>query len=244
LLPPDWRTRMVDVIRGASPPDPSWFAGGPFLSPREQIEVYQEQFRLRFTDVLAESAAGTKALLGAAADEVFLEYLAAYPPQTWSLDDVDHHLATWLASIPAPPDQIAMARLDRAVSRGFTAAQLPTPELSALEANPRLGLQPHVTLLEAPSSVHRFRGEVLSGVDPAPLVPGPFRLAIFRLDLDMRHLECEPAEITLLEAFAGEATVEEAVGAALAAHPDTAVWMSRVGAWFQRFAERGLLRLA
>lgn len=235
---------MIDWIRGAEGPDPSWFAGGPFLSPQGQIEVYQEQFRLRFTDVLAESAAGTKALLADDADATFLAYLAACPPAGWTLDDVDRHLADWLAETGAPPDRIAMARVDRAVSVGFTAGEVPVPDPAVLATNPRLGLQPHVTLVECPSSVHRYRGQVLSGQDPEPLVPGPFRLALFRRDFEMRHLECEPAEFTVLQAFAKEATVEEAIGAALAAHPETAVWMGRVGAWFQRFAERGLLRLS
>jgi hypothetical protein len=244
LLPTDWRTRMVDMIRGAQPPDPTWFSGGPFLSPQEQIEVYQEQFRLRFLDVLAESAAGTRALFGDAADELCLAYLAAYPPSGWTLEDVDQHLAAWLESIDGPPDQIAMAKLDRAVSRGFIAGQDELPRPEAFASNPRLGLQPHVTLLLAPTSVHRFRSEILMEQEVQPLVPGPFYLAIFRVGLEMRHLECEPAEFTILQAFASEATVEEAVGAALAAHPESAVWMHRVGAWFQRFAERGLLRLA
>jgi hypothetical protein len=244
MLPPDWQARMIDAIRGAAPPDPSWFADGPHLTPEQQIAVYQEQFRLRFLDVLTDNAAGTRALLGEDADATFLDYLQEYPPTHWSLEDVDRTLSTWLAARGAAPDLVAMAALDRAVSMGLIAAEAPPFDPQALAPTTRLSLQPHVTLLTAPASIHRFRSELLSGATPSPLVPGPFRLAIFRKDLDMRHLECEPAEYTLLTAFSAEATIEAAIAETLAEHPDTAVWMHRVGEWFERFSARGLLRPA
>lgn len=246
---------MVEMIRGAAPADGSWFAGGVVLGPDDQIAVYREQFRMRMWDALVDDVAGLHHLLGAPAyhdaedDHPYWRYLADHPPDSWTLARIADHLADWLAKDGAPAEQVEMARLDAAVQHGFTAADGHTPRPEELQAvlggaDLRLALQPHVRLLRFTRGVQRVRSALLSGAEVPALVEGDFRLAVFRVERQMRHLECEPGEWALLDAFSAGADLGGALEAALAETGDAAVLGQRLGAWFQRFTERGLLQIA
>ena len=165
---------MVDAIRGAAPPDPSWFRGGPVLGPAAQIGIYQEQFRLRFLDAVRVEIPGLAHLLGEDAETLIFDYLAAHPPNCWTLNRVADPLVGWLRSRGAPTEQIEMASLDHAVSAGFEAAEGQTPRPEALAGMPALTLQPHVHLLEVRHDVHAYRSAVIAGeAGPRPPRRGP-----------------------------------------------------------------------
>lgn len=243
-LPADFTARMVEMIRGAAPADDAWFAGGPILSPAEQLEVYREQYRLRMWDALWEEIPGVRHLLGDGLDDVVWGYLADCPPRTWTLGDIADRLADWLAARGAPEAHVDMARLDRAVMKGFVAADGVTPTAEALATMPPLRLQPHVTLLRLRANVHEVRSAVVSGAPPPALAAGDFPVVIFRRDLRMRHAEVEPGAFAVLEALSGGATVDRAVEAALAVVGDVPALVAKLPVWFRFFGERGLVELA
>jgi hypothetical protein len=243
-LPPDWRDAFVDMVRGARPLDGTWFAGGPGLSPLAQIGIYRQQFRMRLGDAFREEILGLRHMLGDGLQDVTERYLADCPPRSWTLDRVADRLVEWLVANQAPDEHVDMARLDRAVMWGFSAeeGENPRPEALVPENLHRLRLQPHVTLLRLGFGVHRYRTAVLSGIDPAPLAPGTFRLAVFRVDRKMRHLELERGAAALLEGLAAEGGLDGAIDAALSEVGQDAL-AAGLTRWFQLFVERGLVRL-
>lgn len=246
-MPPDWQTRMIAMIRGAEPLSGEWFAGGA-LSPVEQIDVYRDQYRMRITDALVEEIPGLLHLLGDDAESLLWRYLDDHPPTSWSLNDIAVPLATWLADHKAPAEHIEMALLDRAVMRGFIAADghTPRPEQlqGAMSGALRLRLQPAVTLLRLTRSVHRLRTAILNDEAAPALESGDFPVAVFRLDRGMRHLELDVGAYTVLDALDRGRSLEESLGEAMTAVGDPEVFARSVGAWFQRFVERALIEIA
>lgn len=240
MLPPDWQARMVDMIRGAAPLDGGWFAGGPALAPLEQIGVYREQFQLRLRDALLGELPGLSALMGEALDALFEPFLVDHPPDSWSLDHAARPFAGWLAARGAPQAQVDMARLEAAVMAGFSAADPAPLDLAALSPSTRLTLSPPVTVLALGWSVHRYRADALVGRDPAPLQPGLYHLAVYRLDHEVRHWELSPLQRALLQAFSPGATLEGAIEAALAQVPEP----DGLGPAFHEIAARRILARA
>lgn len=247
-LPDDWRDQMVEMIRGAREADGALFAGGPTLSPLDQIEVYREQFRLRMWDALLEEIPGLAKWLGDDVDDVAWAYLADHPPESWTLARIADRLADWMEARGRPAVEVDVARLDAAVMAGFVAGEgrIPRPDEldAAMRGELRIRLQPHVRLLRARWSVHRWRSVALADQAAPPPVEGDFTLVVFRVDRKMRHLEVEPAAWALLRALDGGASLDEALGAALAEAGDVQQLVAKLPGWFQLFTQRGLLELA
>lgn len=247
-LPVDWQAKMVEMIRGASPADGDWFTGNDRVTPVEQIEIYQEQYRFRMWDAVVDDIPGLYRLLGDdEAERVIWAYLADCPPRDWTLTRTTDRLAGWLAEHGAPPEQVELARFDYAVTHGFDAPEGQTPrpdELqSVLAGDVRLRLQPHVQLLRLSHDVHAFRSAVVNETEPGPVRTGDWRLALYRFDLKMRHLELEPGAFAVLDAFAQGGDLGTAIEAALNATGDPAVLQARLGGWFALFVEQGLVEL-
>lgn len=239
MLPEDWRETLVEMIRGAAPLDGAWFRGGPALRPDDQIHIYREQFWMRLGEAAAEDVPGLAALLGEALEPLLRTYLLDCPPQTWTLTHVTAGLAEWLERRGAPPEQVDMARLDRAVSEGFLAAD-PRPLVLA-GADARLRLAPPVTLLRPRTPVHRLRSAAMLGEATPELVAGDHPLVIYRVDREMRHWEAPPHAWSLLAAFGAGASIAGAVAAAGEAGVPEEALATHIGAWFQAFGARGLL---
>ena len=244
-MPPDWQTRMVEMIRGAQAADGSWFAGGPSLTPVEQIEVYRNQYRLRLYDAVAEEVPGVVHLLAEQAEDTIRAYLADHPSESWTLNDVAKALVPWLEARGAPSAQVEMARLDRAVQGGFTAAPGEPIEVTQLSTMPMLELQPHVTLIHATHNIHLVRSAVVSGRDVPDLVPGDFTIVVFRRGIKMRHWVLDPAMFFILDGIGrGEhlgAIVERLVADGLVTPPELA---QRIAGWFRDFSERNLVQIS
>jgi hypothetical protein len=235
---------MVDMIRGARPLDGSMFAGGPLLSPAEQIGVYRDQYRMRMWDALLDDTKGLHALLGDDAERVFWAYLDACPPRDWTLARIADRLVPWLETNGAPAEQVEMARLDEAVERGFVAADVPVPDVAAVAAagpGTELRLQPHVTLLSLTWNVHHVRSAISSDQDVPALVSGRWSVVVYRHDRQMRHLEVEPGAFAALHMFAAGGTVGAAVEAAVAEVGDPVATVGKLPGWFRMFAARGWL---
>ncbi len=246
MLPDDWRERLLRQVTGAAPPDPALFAGGPFLEPIAQIEVYRRQYRLRLTDAVREELAGLAALVGADGGEIdtlIADYLRVHPSTSWTLNRVADHFPAWLAARPyTPAAWREMCALDRAVNEGFEAADGEAIRPEQRQSAPRLALQPHVHLLRFQWSVHRTRAAALGGSELPALEAGDFPVVVFRANRRMRHLQLHPVAWALLERLNAGRALGEAIGDVVAAGAPVSLLQASLQSWFAFYVEHGLLR--
>ena len=107
-----------------------------------------------------------------------------------------------------------------------------------------LVLAPPVSLLRLRTTVHLVRSAAVSKQAPGTWERRDVPLVVFRRELKMRHVELEPLPWALLDAFRGPTAVSVALDRLVADGADPDVLMSKLGGWFQGFAERGLLSAA
>lgn len=240
---------MVEMIRGAAPISDAWFAGGPVCSPKEQIGIYVRQYRLRLHSALCDEIPGLRSLQEGTevGDALLHRYLREHPSESWTLNRLADRLADWLADQPGVPlHHVEMARLDRAVQKGFDARSGAPIDPSALASMPALRLQPHVTLLRNTHNVHALRATAHQPPeDRPPLTKGDYPLVVFRRGIKMRHwVMPRGAWAVLRELDRGQAVPAalEAVFAAGIVGADELT--TEVGAWFRDFSERDLVELS
>ena len=244
-LPADWQSRMVDMIRGAVPVDPGWFTGGPVCTPTDQIEIYVRQYRLRLMDALLVEVPGLKALLPdvEAREALLRRYLHENPSRSWTLNRVADRLPEWLNLEPEVPKHLVeMAHLDRAVQRGFEAADGEDLDPTTLAGMPRLRLQPHVSLLRVGHNVHALRAAALGGQPLPEVTAGDYPLVVFRRGIKMRHWVLPLPAWGILDGIGWGLSVPEAIEAVFArGWIDAEVLSAEIGGWFKDFAERRLV---
>lgn len=231
-LPPDWQARLIEVIAGRADADPSWFTGGPILSPTQQIAIYQEQYQLRMYDALVEDLPGFMHLVGDDAPPLLRAFLRDHPSQTWTLDRVTHALPDWLAARGQPPPTVDMAALDVAVAISFQAADGAPLDPAAIHPELRLRLSPHVRLLHLRSNVAWIRATVGGDATPA-LEPGDRPTIVFRRGLRVRHAELDAGWWQLLHRIGAGCGLLDALG-----QVDEADRPS-IGRWMQEMVELG-----
>ncbi len=236
-LPSAWSQTFVDMIARDTPASDAWFGGGA-IPAQAQLEVYQEQYVLRLVEALEVEAPGFCALarrLGIDVQPVFLDYLLAHPSTHWTLNRVADAFAEWAEGAGLDPRLVDIARLDRAVQAGFEASFGRPLQPEQLSAMPALELQPPVQLLSLRFDVHALRSALLSDRELPEVHEVPVKLAVFRKDLRMRHIELEPGSWAVLSALGAGATTIDAIGAAVAAVGEADV-AARIGTWFRDFA--------
>lgn len=238
-LPEDWQDRMLDTIRGEEPPQPEWFAGGPGLTPAEQVGVYMSQYRMRIYDALVADVPGLSRLLGDEAESVLWGYLKENPPRSWTLNRIADRLVPWLQARGAPGPHIEMARLDRAVMAGFEATDEEPLEPADLVDMPPLELQPHVSLLRLGYDVHAFRTLALFEDQEPEVDPGDFRVVIYRVKRRMRHLELDEGPFRLLELIDQGHEVSNALEQLITEGFDPAELAISLRDWFSQYASKG-----
>ena len=240
-LPTDWRTTMVDMVRGALPANDAWFAGGPRLSPLEQIEVYREQFRLRVGGAVKDELPGWLSMVDDP-DPVVLAYLADVPSTSYTLNRITHGFPAWLADRGVGGAELDMARLDVAVIRAFEAADPVPLDPGAIAPDVVLVLQPPARLLELEHDVQHRRSAVVNNVEPLPEPkPGRQRLALFRPERRVRHLVVPEARFILLQQFEQPCAIGEALEGAVAAGVDPAELVPHLATWFREDAASKVL---
>ena len=244
-LPPNWRTQMTKMVSGHQPLEDSLFAGGPVLTPIQQIGVYRDQYRLRIYDALHDEVNGLAALLGDDLEALLWAYLEAHPSTSYTLNHIASELVPWLEARQVPVEQLEMARLDRAVQRGFEAANGTPLRPEDLGQMPDLKLAPAVGLLWHTTNVHDIRSASLNDGETPELETGiEVPLVIFRRDLRMRHWRVSPAMWKVLEAIDGGASVMDALGSVVEAGlvaPDELA--AEVQQWFKDFVSLDLVQL-
>lgn len=243
-LPDDWRERTIAMIRGAEPLRADWFTPGPRLTAEQRIAIHLEQFRLRVEGAVRAEIPGLVHLMGEEADRWIRAYLVARPPTSWTLHQVAEPLAGWLATQDVPSSWVEMAELDRAVNRGFEAADAPPITVEELGGSPRLALAPHVSLLRLRWSVHRVRSAVMSGGEVPPLEEGTFPVVVFRRGLKMRHWEVPSGLFALLQGVGEGSTVAAAIDHVFrGGHVDLPTLQAEIGGWFREMSERSLVHV-
>ena len=227
------------------------------LSAVERLEIYREQFWLRHTSSLVEDFPGLSGILGQHAWASLVEgYLAAYPPQSFTLRDLGLQLPAYVQTQLALQQHDLcsdMARLELAYLEIFDAedAAPVAPEALANIAEAewervRIDFHPAVRLLKTAYPVAALRRRLIEAQPNAQAVPLPAReaqcLLLFRRDLSMFHEVVTEGAHALLSALTRRVPLVPACAEAQREVPAEAASIEEnVGAWFQSWAARGLI---
>ncbi len=232
------------ALAGATP---EVIAGGERLSPVEQLDIYREQFWLRHTGALEEDYRTLCHVLGHDAfHSLCADYLAAYPPDSWSLRDLGAKLPEYLGkTAPWTDDALAydLARYEWAFVDAFDAPDAPPLDTAAIAAaseddwsRAKLELAPSVQLARARFPVDELRAAVQRGESPERPAARDVHLVVWRGADAMKYLDVEPAALALLERLAKGEGLAEACEALTAAEPAVG---EKVGPWFQQWSQMG-----
>ena len=126
------------------------------LTSFERLEIYNRQYWFRVISAFAEDFPGLAAVVGEAAFERLTRaYLADHPSQSFTLRNLGSQLESWLAAHPAHAGKrlelaLDVIRLEWAYIEAFDNAEeraLTLADLSQLDGESQLSLQPHLRLL-------------------------------------------------------------------------------------------------
>jgi hypothetical protein len=138
------------------------------LAPHERLEIYSRSYWFRIIDAVYDDFPGLRAVLGEKHFRALtLAYLAECPSRTFTLRNIGGNLSQWMATHSRylgsnPSLALDMAALEWAEVQAFDGAANPPLEPSSgewrsLGAASRLGLQPHLTLLQLRHPVDDIR---------------------------------------------------------------------------------------
>ena len=211
------------------------------LTSIERLEIYSRSYWFRLLDSFREDFPGLCAILGPRGFNRLAEaYLSEVPSQSFTMRNLGSRLEEWLRTHAAhagknPDLAIDMVRLEWAHIKAYDGAEKKAlgPE-DLLEPGPemKIGLQPHITLLELRYPVDELRIRVqelaegkgatsnmvirrreraaagrCKAVDPVPTF-----LAVHRVDFTVYYKRLTPAECRILNALRHGTTLGEALG--------------------------------
>jgi hypothetical protein len=227
------------------------------LSPVERLEIYRVQFWLRHTASLVEDFPGVSGILGQAAWQPLVEgYLAAHPPESFTLRQLGLNFPQYIASQRALPQHALctdMARLELAYLEIFDAADAAPLNADSLAGIPesvwesaRIELHPALRVLQLDYPVATLRKQLLQAQFGAEKVLMPARepqcLLLFRHDLSMIDEQIEPGAFALLQALTRCVPLVEACEQAQTESPEQAAGIAEnAGRWFQVWTARGFI---
>jgi hypothetical protein len=244
------------------------------LSPLERLEIYSRSYWFRVVDSLYDDFPGLVAALGQRAfNKLARGYLADRPSQSYTLRNLGEGLEEWLRAHPEYAGKhfdlaIDMIRLEWAHIQAFDGPEgkLLGPE-DLVEPGPdlRVGLQPHLSLLELRYPVDDLRIEANQWTEEHDsasnavvererrgatrryrrLKRGQIHLAVFRAGNVVYYRRIERGEFQLLNALGagkpvGEA-LEELMEARVLSEEDLTTWLASVQNWFAEWAEMAWL---
>jgi hypothetical protein len=238
------------------------------LSPFERLEIYNRQYWFRVLGALAEDFPALRSVIGARAFEAMsVAYLSDHPSRSFSLRNLGAHLSQWLAKNPHFAGRRArlaedVARMEWAFVEAFDGAEhdpLTLEQISTLDGNSHLSLQPHLQLIALDFPVddlvlnlhkHEKRQTSEAGVRheddehaPAKLPPlrrKPTWLAAHRVDFSVYYLGLKRGEFETLVAIRAGMPLAQAIEIGITS---SRVPSSRrpqlVRQWFTNWSELG-----
>jgi hypothetical protein len=151
----DMRTHAADG-RAMAEVAARFIAPNSRLSAFERLEIYNRQYWYRVLNALAEDFPALRLVVGGRAFETLsTTYLVAHPSRSFSLRNLGSRLVEWLAANPSYGGRrhrlaLDVAKIEWAFVEAFDNAEhtpLGPDQIATLDADSRLGLQPHLQLL-------------------------------------------------------------------------------------------------
>jgi hypothetical protein len=239
------------------------------LTAFERLEIYNRQYWFRLQNAFLEDFPALRAVVGNERfEELTTAYLTAHPSRSFTLRNLGSQLYAWLKENPSYAGRrLALAldvvQVEWACIEAFDNAEV-TPlraeEMAQLGADSRLGLQPHVRLLDLAypaddlvlamhqrqkreSSEAGSRHEDADDADEHAslrLRKRRTRLAVHRLEYSLYYKPLSEQEYRILSALRTGHTLGESLemafeGARIAAKRHLAL----VQSWFANWAELG-----
>lgn len=248
------------------------------LTPLERLEIYSRSYWFRVIDCLYDDFPGLAAALGPRAfDKLVRAYLADRPSQSFTLRNLGEGLEAWLHAHPEYAGKhfdlaIDMIRLEWAHVEAFDGEERkPLGPEDLLEPGPdlRVGLQPHLSLLELGYPVDDLRieasewAEEHEGASNAPsndrverdrrraargyrrLKRRRIHLAVFRAANVVYYRRLDAGEFELLAALGAGKSVADALDTLMessaVADEDASALAVSVQNWFAEWARMGWL---
>lgn len=144
------------------------------LSPKERIEIYNQQYWWRLLNIMHENFPLVTRLFGYYDfnQTVAIPYLEKHPPEHWSLAILGETLPLWIEECYHEEDKALVldsSRLDWAFNMSFSAKELKpidiikatTEEEGSRLLTEKVMLQPHLFLLETKYDLIPFRAALL-----------------------------------------------------------------------------------
>jgi hypothetical protein len=246
----------------------SFIAPNSKLSPFERLEIYNRQYWFRVLSALAEDFPALRSVVGARTFEAMsVAYLSEHPSRSFSLRNLGSHLAEWLARNPHFAGRRArlahdVARVEWAFVEAFDNAErdpLTLEQISILDGDSRLGLQPHLQLIELEFPVDdlvlnlhkhekrqtseagvRHEDEEQSPVKLPPLRPRQTWLAAHRVDFSVYYLRLQRGEFQTLAAIRSGMPLAQAIEIGITSSRTPSVKRPQlVRQWFTNWSELG-----
>jgi hypothetical protein len=246
----------------------SFIAPNSRLSAFERLEIYNRQYWFRVLGALAEDFTALRAVLGGSAFETMsIAYLTAHPSRSFTLRNLGSKLPAWLEANPQLGGRrhrlaLDVARIEWAFVEAFDNAHHPPltlDQVTTLDADSRLALQPHVQLvaLEYPADnlvlgLHdrqkRDASEAGLKHDSAPDAPvklpklrrRPTWIAAHRVDLSVYYRRLEREEFLTLAGIRRGLPLGEALDAGFLDSTSAETRRAQqVRGWFAIWAELG-----
>jgi hypothetical protein len=259
----EWRGEADELIKANSR-----------LSPLERLEIYGRSYWFRVLDCLYDDFPGLAAVLGQRAfEKLSRAYLAERPSQSFTLRNLGEGLETWLRTHPEYAGRhfdlaIDMIRLEWAHIEAFDGAERkPLGPEDLLEPGPdlRIGLQPHLSLLELGYPVDDLRIQANQWTEEHDsasnaviererrgagrryrrLKPKPLHLAVYRAENVVYYRHLEPGEFQVLRELARGKSIGEALEALVLSAGIGDDQLAALGVsvqnWFAEWARMGWL---
>lgn len=227
-------TRPIDENSQMNPISPSgvpmteeakkYIVPSPTLKPAQRIQIYNQQYWWRLITTMQETFPTLLRLFGYHDfnQTIAVPYLAKYPPNHWSLNQLGNRLTTWIEESYLENDKLVydIAKIDWAFNDSFLAASKNTLDMNISEETLQipLSLQPHLTFFEMPYDLFTFRKEFLKQ-EPDYWVDNEFpelkhlpEIAYFAFYRDannnMNYQKLEKSEYQILKQFEKPTSIE------------------------------------
>jgi hypothetical protein len=246
----------------------SFIAPNSGLSAFERLEIYNRQYWFRVLGALAEDFPALRSVVGGRAfGAMSAAYLSAHPSRSFTLRNLGSRFADWLAHNPHFAGRRArlaedVARVEWAFVEAFDNGErepLTLEQISTLDGDSRLALQPHLRLIELEYPVddlvlnlhkNEKRQTSEAGVEHEEEEQGPAKLpllrrkptwlAAHRVDFSVYYLRLKRGEFHTLRAISEGRPLAEAIETGIISAPvPSAKRPQLVREWFTNWAELG-----